>query len=44
MGRKFGKFTLFKCLVRKVWRMNTLAIGLLIVTTNSDGFSLVNCR
>ena len=29
---------------KKVWRMNRLAKGLLIVTTNLDGFSLVNHR
>ena len=40
----FGKFTLFKCLEEKVRRMNRSAEGLLIVTTNLDGFSLVNRR
>ena len=34
-----GKFTLFKCLVKK-----SLAKGLLIVTATLDGFSLANCR
>ena len=29
---------------KKVWRMNRSAKGLLIVTTNLDGFSLVNHR
>ena len=43
-GRKFGKFTLFKCLAEKVWQMNRSAKGLLIVTTNLDDFSLMNCR
>ena len=40
----FGEFTLFKCLVKKVWRMNRSAKGLLIVTINLEGFSLANCR
>ena len=42
--RKFGKFTLFKCLAKKVWQMNRSAKVLLIVTTNLDDFSLINCR
>ena len=29
---------------KKVWGMNRSAKGLLIVTTNLDVFSLVNCR
>ena len=29
---------------KKVWQMNRSAKGLLIVTTNLDGFSLVNHR
>ena len=29
---------------KKVWGMNRSAKGLLIVTTNLDDFSLVNCR
>ena len=40
----FGEFTLFKHLVKKVWRMNRSAKGLLIVATTLDGFSLVNHR
>ena len=42
MGRKLGKF--IKNLVKKVWRMNRSAKGLLIVTTNLDGFILLNWR
>ena len=33
----FGEFTLFKHLVKIVWRMNRSAKGLLILTTNLDG-------
>ena len=40
----FGEFTLFKHLVKKVWRMNRSAKGLLIVATTLGGFSLVNYR
>ena len=29
---------------KKVWQMNRSAKGLLMVTTNLDGFSLMNCR
>ena len=38
--------TLFKRLIwrKKVWRMNRSAKGLSMVTTNLDGFSLVNRR
>ena len=43
-GRMFSKFTLFKHLVEKVWRMNKLAKGLSMVTTNLDGFTLANLR
>ena len=35
----FGEFTLFKRLAGKIWQMNRSAKGLLIVTTNFDGFS-----
>ena len=28
---------------KEVWRMNRSAKGLLIASTNLDGFSLVNC-
>ena len=34
----------FQAFGKKVWRMNRSAKGLLIVTTNLDGFSLVNRR
>ena len=44
VGRIFDKFILFKCLAEKVWQMNRLAKGLLIVITNLDGFSLANRR
>ena len=40
----FGKFIPFKRLAKKVWQMNRSAKGLLMVTTNLDGFSLANCR
>ena len=40
----FGKFTLFKRLVKKVWQINRSAKGILILTTNLDGFSLVKCK
>ena len=40
----FGEVTLFKHLVEKVWQMNRSPKGLLIVTTNLEDFSLVNCR
>ena len=29
---------------KKVWRMNRLAKGLLMLTTTLDGFSLANCK
>ena len=40
----FGESILSKRLQKKVWRMNRSAKGLLMVTTNLDGFSLANCR
>ena len=40
----FGEFTLFKCLVQKVWQMSRLAKRLLILTTTLDGFSLANSK
>ena len=43
-GRMFGEFTLFKHLAEKVWQMDRSAKGLLIVTTNLDGFNLMNHR
>ena len=40
LGRRiFGEFILCKHLVEKVWQMNKAAKGLLMVTTNLDGFS-----
>ena len=38
----FGEFTLFKSLVKKVWQMNRSVKGLLILTTDLDGFSWRN--
>ena len=43
MARMLGKFTLFKCLVEKVWRMNRSAKGLLIVTKLLTKMSLDKC-
>ena len=40
----FGEFTVLKHLAEKVWQMNRSPKGLLIVTTNFDGFSLANRR
>ena len=40
----FGEFTLFKCLVKKVWQMNRSAKGLLIVTATLDSYSFANRR
>ena len=37
----FGEFTLLR---NEVWQMNASAKGLLIVTTDLDSYSLVNCR
>ena len=39
-----SEFALFKCLAEKFWRMNRSAKGILIVTTNLNGFSLANCK
>ena len=36
------ELTLFKRLVKKLWRINRSAKGLLIVATNLNGFSLEN--
>ena len=49
IARKFGRENVwqiysFQMLGKKVWRMNRSAKGLLIVTTNLDGFSLANRR
>ena len=43
-GEMFGKFTFLSIWQKKVWRMNGSAKGLLMVTTDMDGFSLANCR
>ena len=39
---KFGESTLFKHLVKKVWRINRSENRLLIVSTDLDDFSLAN--
>ena len=41
-GRMLHELTLFKRLVKKLWRINRSAKGLLIVATNLNGFSLAN--
>ena len=41
-GGRFGKLTLFEPLARESWRINRSANRLLIVSTNLDGFNLVN--
>ena len=38
----FGESRRMKILAKIVWQMNRLAKRLLIVTTNLDGFRLVN--
>jgi len=39
---KFGKFTCFEQLARKVWQMNRFSQKIIIVSRNLDGFSLAN--
>ena len=39
---KFGELTCFEHLAKKVWQINRSANRLLIVSTNLNGFSLVN--
>ena len=41
---KFGQFTLFEQLAKKVWQINRSVKRLLIVSTNINGFSLVSHR
>jgi len=41
---KFGEFTRFAHLAKKVWQMNKLSKKVIIVSRNLDGFSLVNHR
>ena len=41
-GRKFGKFTHFEHLAKKVWQMNRFSQKVMIVSRNLDGFSLEN--
>jgi len=40
--QKFGEFTRFEQLAKKVWRMNRFSQKVIIVSRNLDGFSLVN--
>jgi len=42
VGLKFGKFTRFEHLGKKVWQMNRFSQKIIIVSRNLDGFSLVN--
>jgi len=39
---KFGEFTHFEHLAKKVWRMNRFNQKVIIVSRNLDGFSLEN--
>jgi len=39
---KFGEFTRFEHLAKKVWRMNRFSQKVIIVSRNLDGFSLAN--
>jgi len=41
-GRKFGEFTRFEHLVKKVWQMNRFSQMVIIVSRNFDGISLTN--
>jgi len=41
-GQKFGEFTRFEHLVKKVWWMNRHSQKVIIVSRNLDGFSLAN--
>jgi len=43
VGVKFGEFTCFEHLAKKVWRMNGFSQKVIIVSINLDGFSLMNC-
>jgi len=42
VGQKFGEFTHFEHLVKKVWQMNRFSQEVIIVSRNLDGFSLAN--
>ena len=42
-GEEVGELTCFEHLVKKVCQINRSANRLLIISTNLDGFSLVNC-
>ena len=44
MGGKFGELISLSLWRKKVWQINRSANRLLIVSTNLDGFSLVNHR
>jgi len=41
-GIKFGEFTHFEHLVKKVWQINRFSQKVIIVNRNLDGFRLVN--
>jgi len=42
MAGKFGEFTRFKHLAKKVWQMNRFSQKVIIASRNLDGFSLAN--
>jgi len=42
VGQKFGEFTRFEHLAKKVWQMNRFNQKVIIVSRNLDGFSLAN--
>jgi len=39
---KFGEFTCFEHLAKKVWQMNRFSQKVIIVSKNWNGFSLAN--
>jgi len=41
-GEKFGKFSCFEHLAKKVWQMNRFTQKVINVSRNLDGFSLAN--
>jgi len=41
-GQKFGEFTRFEHLAKKVWRMNRFSQKVINVSINLDGYSLAN--
>jgi len=42
VGVKFGEFTCFEHLAKKVWQMNGFSQKVIIISRNLDDFSLVN--